>query len=94
MCSLGLARPFARRGQYDDWTPLVQNDALAGALAGLFDCRDRQRDVEDLVGGGPFDPEEVVESLDAVLDLPELSEPIPGEPRDLVLSAKRHRSNR
>lgn len=63
--------------QYDDWTPMVQNDVLAGALTELFDCRDRQRDVEEFLRGGPFDPEELVESLDALLDLPELYEPIP-----------------
>ena len=56
---------------------MVQKDALAGASAELFDCRDRQRDVEELLRGGPFDPEELVESLDALLDLPELYEPIP-----------------
>jgi hypothetical protein len=58
-------------------SPMVQNDALAGVLAELFDCRDRQRDVEELLRGGPFDPEELLESLDALLDLPELYEPIP-----------------
>lgn len=74
---LGAGAALRQVWQYDDWTPMVQNDALAGALAELFDCRDRQREVEDLLGGGPFDPEELVESLDALLDLPELSEPIP-----------------
>jgi hypothetical protein len=62
---------------YASGTPMVQNDAMAGALAGLFDCRDRQQDVEELLRGEPWDPEELVESLVVLLDLPELYEPIP-----------------
>lgn len=74
---LGAGAALRQVWPYAAGTPMVQNDALAGALAELFDCRDRQRDVEELLRGGPFDPEELVESLDALLDLPELYEPIP-----------------
>jgi len=74
---LGAGAALRQVWPYAAGTPMVQNDALAGALAELFDCRERQRDVEELLRGGPFDPEELVESLDALLDLPELYEPIP-----------------
>lgn len=74
---LGTGAAHRQVWPYAAGTPMVQNDAMAGALAELFDCRDRQGDVEELLRGGPFDPEELVESLDALLDLPELYEPIP-----------------
>lgn len=74
---LGSGAALRQVWPYAAGTPMVQNDAMAAALAELFDCRDRQQDVEELLRGEPWDPEELVESLDALLDLPELYEPIP-----------------
>lgn len=65
------------RGSYDEGAPRLRGETFAGALAELFGLPDRQQAVEDLLHEGVFDPEELIESLAAVLDLPELSEPPP-----------------
>jgi hypothetical protein len=75
--------------------PLAQVEAVAAGLTTMFSCHDRQRDVEELFRGEPLDPEELVESLDSLLNLPELEEPAPpvaavayrGEPRFARLAA-------
>lgn len=63
------------------WAPKVaptgQTELLAAGLAELFACPDRQRDLEELLRSESFEPEELVESIDSLLDLPELNEPTP-----------------
>lgn len=58
-------------------SPAEQTEAMAAGLTELFECPDRKRDLVALLGGGPSDPEELAESLDPLLDLPELFEPTP-----------------
>lgn len=62
---------------YDCEPSRPQDDALAGALTDLFECGERQGDVEEVLLEGPVDSDELVESLDALLDLPELYQPVP-----------------